>query len=239
MMSLQKFQTNHHSCFPCASHQLGISRNLRSPKHASFIVRSEQIPSALASSSTDQPQRRQLLALGAFICPLLISMQTKTSFAAETKTKGFLSVTDNKDGYSFLYPFGWQEVVVEGQDKVFKDVVEPLENVSINVIPTTKQNIRDFGSPEQVAETLLKEVLASSSQKTKLLEVTERDAEGKTYYAFEFITQAPNFTRHALASVCIGNGKFYTLTTGANERRWQKMKDRLHTVVNSFQIFNV
>ncbi|RAL54511.1 hypothetical protein DM860_001639 [Cuscuta australis] len=208
-----------------------------------------------------QPQRRQLLALGAFICPLLISMQTKTSFAAETKTKGFLSVTDNKDGYSFLYPFGWQEVVVEGQDKVFKDVVEPLENVSINVIPTTKQNIRDFGSPEQVAETLLKEVLASSSQKTKLLEVTEacdflhsfspffqiifllnfckRDAEGKTYYAFEFITQAPNFTRHALASVCIGNGKFYTLTTGANERRWQKMKDRLHTVVNSFQIFNV
>lgn len=29
------------------------------------------------------------------------------SVAAETK-KGFISVTDKKDGYSFLYPFGWQ-----------------------------------------------------------------------------------------------------------------------------------
>lgn len=29
------------------------------------------------------------------------------SVAAETK-KGFLPVTDNKDGYTFLYPFGWQ-----------------------------------------------------------------------------------------------------------------------------------
>lgn len=33
-------------------------------------------------------------------------------------------------------------------------------------------------------------------------------------------------------------GKFYTLTTGANERRWEKMKDRLHTVVDSFKIEN-
>ncbi len=31
-------------------------------------------------------------------------------------------------------------------------------------------------------------------------------------------------------------GKFYTLTTGANERRWEKIKDRLHTVVDSFKI---
>lgn len=31
------------------------------------------------------------------------------SVAAEAKAKkGFLPVTDNKDGYTFLYPFGWQ-----------------------------------------------------------------------------------------------------------------------------------
>lgn len=43
-----------------------------------------------------------------------------------------------------------QEVVIEGQDKVFKDVIEPLESVSVNMIPTGKQDIRDFGPPEQV-----------------------------------------------------------------------------------------
>ena len=71
------------------------------------------------------------------------------SVAAESK-KGFLSVLDKKDGYTFLYPFGWEEVVIEGQDKVFKDVIEPLESVSVNMIPTGKQDIREFGSPQQV-----------------------------------------------------------------------------------------
>lgn len=160
------------------------------------------------------------------------------SFAAESK-KGFLSVTDKTDGYSFLYPFGWQEVVIDGQDKVFKDVIEPLESVSVNLIPTSKEDIRDFGPPQQVAETLIKKVLAPSNQKTKLIEASEHEVDGKAYYTFEFVAQAPNYTRHALSTIAVSNGKFYTLTTGANERRWEKMKDKLRTVVDSFTISNV
>ncbi|CAI9113197.1 OLC1v1013763C1 [Oldenlandia corymbosa var. corymbosa] len=184
--------------------------------------------------------RRQLLALGTTFTPLLLLFSSKTpiSFAAESK-KGFLPVTDKTDGYSFLYPFGWQEVAIEGQDKVFKDVIEPLESVSVNLIPTGKEDIRDLGSPQEVAETLIKKVLVPPSQKAKLIEASQHEADGKVYYTFEFVAQAPNFTRHALTSVSIGNGKFYTLTTGANERRWAKMKDRLHTVVDSFEIFKV
>lgn len=48
-----------------------------------------------------------------------------------------------------------QEVVVEGEDKVFKDVIEPLESVSVNLIPTSKQDIRDFGSPQEVGKMLM------------------------------------------------------------------------------------
>jgi photosystem II oxygen-evolving enhancer protein 2 len=33
-------------------------------------------------------------------------------------------------------------------------------------------------------------------------------------------------------------GKFYTLTTGANEKRWGKMKDKLTTTVRSFSLVN-
>lgn len=33
-------------------------------------------------------------------------------------------------------------------------------------------------------------------------------------------------------------GKFYTLTTGSNERRWNKMKTNLTTVVRSFTLIN-
>ena len=31
-------------------------------------------------------------------------------------------------------------------------------------------------------------------------------------------------------------GKFYTLTTGANENRWSKVKDTLEQVIASFQV---
>lgn len=41
-----------------------------------------------------------------------------------------MAVKDTQDGYGFLYPFGWQEIAVDGQDVVFKDVIEPLESVS-------------------------------------------------------------------------------------------------------------
>ena len=49
-----------------------------------------------------------------------------------------------------MYPFGWQEVQVEGQDVVYKDIIEPLESVSVTVEKTDKQNVSEFGSPEEV-----------------------------------------------------------------------------------------
>ncbi|XP_022764551.1 psbP-like protein 1, chloroplastic [Durio zibethinus] len=237
----------HHTLFLNAFPQKGLQKHhhtafLCCKRGVSVRVKAEQSSSAAASSSSSHFQdscgRRQMIAAG--ITAPLVSIVDRTSitFAAETK-KGFLPVTDKKDGYSFLYPFGWQEVVIEGQDKVFKDVIEPLESVSVNMIPTNKQDIRDFGSPQEVAETLIKKVLAPPTQKTKLIEAAEHDVDGKVYYTFEFLTLAPNYTRHALTAVSIGNGKFYTLTTGANERRWSKMKDRLLTVIDSFKIFNV
>ncbi|KAF6148817.1 hypothetical protein GIB67_014188 [Kingdonia uniflora] len=69
--------------------------------------------------------------------------------------------------------------------------------------------------------------------------VSKHDIDGKTFYNFEFVAQAPNYTRHALGTISILNGKLYALTTGSNERRWGKMKDKLRAVVDSFKISNV
>ncbi|ESW11262.1 hypothetical protein PHAVU_008G015100 [Phaseolus vulgaris] len=237
MTSLHNSSTLHptllHNSF---SQKLPTSRSPRRDA-VSFTVKAAQEPSA-SLASQDRQRRRQVIAIGTAAPLVFLISQHSNSFAAENK-KGFFSVLDKKDGYSFVYPFGWQEVVIQGQDKVFKDVIEPLESVSVNVIPTGKQDITEFGSPQDVAETLIKKVLAPSNQKTKIIEAKEQDVEGKKYYQFEFIAKAPNYTRHALSTVSIGNGKFYTLTTGANERRWEKMKDRLQTVIESFKIFDV
>eukprot|EP01018_Ginkgo_biloba_P020596 Gb_31653 [translate_table: standard] len=180
--------------------------------------------------------RRQVLAeLGLFTVSVF---STDISLAAQAP-KGYQVVLDKFDGYSFIYPFGWQEVVVKGQDKAYKDVIEPLESISVSIVPTNKMDVHELGPPEEVAETLVRKVLSPPSQKTQLINAKERIAEDKTYYTFEFVAKAPNYTRHALGTIAIGNGKFYTLTIGANERRWSKMEDKLRTAVDSFTIYNV
>ncbi|KAK7340848.1 hypothetical protein VNO77_21562 [Canavalia gladiata] len=233
MTSLQNSPTLFHNSFL----QKHVTSRSSRRDAISFIVKAAH-ESSTGFLSQDRPGRRQVITVGTTAPLVFLFNQHLYSFAAENK-KGFLPVLDKKDGYSFIYPFGWEEVVIEGQDKVFKDVIEPLESVSVNLIPTGKLDIREFGSPEQVAETLVKKVLAPPTQKTKIIGAKEQDIEGKAYYQFEFVAQAPNYTRHALSTVSIGNGKFYTLTTGANERRWEKMKDRLQTVIESFKIFDV
>ena len=64
--------------------------------------------------------------------------------------KGFNPVVDQTDNYQFLYPFGWQEVSVSAADVVFKDVVEPLESVSVTITDTDKGDISEFGDIAEV-----------------------------------------------------------------------------------------
>ena len=61
-----------------------------------------------------------------------------------------MPIKDPQDGYQFLSPFGWQEVAVKGQDIVYKDIIEPLESVSVSLTPTDKKDVSEFGSPAEV-----------------------------------------------------------------------------------------
>ncbi|KAI7840950.1 hypothetical protein COHA_005380 [Chlorella ohadii] len=188
-------------------------------------------PVVCAAASGAAPTRRQALQLATTlaVAPLLAG-----SASAAKVPKGFVAVKDSQDGYAFLYPFGWQEVSVDGQDTVYKDVIEPLESVSVSLVPTDKKDVAEYGDKMEVAYTLAEKVLTSPSQEVTLLAVNERVTEGRRYFDFEFTAKSRGYTRHALASVTVGNGKFYTLLTGSNEKRWGKMKDKVKIVVDSF-----
>lgn len=150
----------------------------------------------------------------------------------------YTTVKDTQDGYEFVYPFGWQEVTVDGQDVVYKDIIEPLESVSVSVTATDKASVDEFGPPEEVATTLATKVLTPASQQVKVLAVARRVGDdGRPYVEFEFAAKAPTYLRHALASVAVANGKLYVLTTGANDlRRWDKVSGMLKDVVKSFKV---
>ena len=151
---------------------------------------------------------------------------------------GFSVVKDTRDGYQFYYPVGWQEITVDGQDAVYKDIIEPLESVALNIYPTTRENLAEIGTPDEVAKTLVSKALAVPGSQAKVLKTAQRkDKEGHLYYALEYVTKTNSYERHALTIVTITQGKFYTLTTGSSERRWLKMKDRLQTTIDSFNVY--
>lgn len=125
---------------------------------------------------------------------------------------------------------------VEGQDVVYKDLIEPLESVSVTITPTDRTDITEFGPVEQVCFALADTVLTPPSQEVKLLGSDAKTVAGINYYVFEFAANAKTYIRQALSVVAVNDGKFYTLTTGANERRWPKVQEKLKTVVKSFQV---
>jgi photosystem II oxygen-evolving enhancer protein 2 len=55
-------------------------------------------------------------------------------------------------------------VTLDGQDKAFRDVIEPLESVSLSVAPTTRASLAEAGTPQEVAQNL---VAKSSSPQAK------------------------------------------------------------------------
>jgi photosystem II oxygen-evolving enhancer protein 2 len=82
------------------------------------------------------------------------------------------------------------------------------------------------------------QVLTSPGTDVKIVSSSVREQAGRQYYEFEFTAATDRFARHQLATVVVNDGKFYTLTTGASERRWGKMKDRLTRTAKSFELIN-
>ncbi|GAQ89198.1 chloroplastic PPL1 PsbP-like protein 1 [Klebsormidium nitens] len=203
-----------------------VSKPSSTSKRACVVASSDETTAAPSTT------RREIL-LGAATALSLAALPAQAANAPA----GFKVSEDASEGFKFLYPFGWEEVSVKGQKVVYKDVIEPLESVSVTVIGTEKEKLSEIGSPQEVAQNLIDQVLTSPTQEPKLLSVNEKsDGNGKTYYQFEYTAKSRNFTRHALTTVGISRGKFYTLTTGANERRWNKVNNKLRTVVDSFSL---
>ncbi len=158
-----------------------------------------------------------------------------------TQTAGLLPYNDPRDGYSFLYPNGWQPVQgAKGPDVVLHDIIEPSENVSvvIGALESVK-DLTELGSASDVGLRLQNKVIAApgSGRTAELLNADRRDVDGKTYYLLEYaIALSSGSRRHDLVSVGTNRGKVYTLSVSTLESRWPKVRDLFYRVANSFAL---
>ncbi len=189
---------------------------------------------AVASSTTTTTTRREHAVAMACASAAMTMTMARPALAIS----GMNATKDTREGYEFLYPVGWQEISVDGQQAVYKDIIEPLESVALNVYPTQRESVREIGTPDEVAKTLVGKALTAPGAQGKVLATSERtDKDGHLYYQFEFVTRTKSYERHALTVVTVTQGKFYTLTTGSSEKRWNKMKERLAATVGSFKVY--
>lgn len=221
---------------PCKSSAVGSTRTKsnrqKNPRLScrKQVIHSQAQVTQEGDGLLEKIQRRSALSMAA----VLALVSPSPSRAAVPK--GFNPVKNVNKGYAFLYPFGWQEVNVDGAEVAYKDIIEPLESLSLEILPTNKASIEEFGKVDVLADTLVKQVLVPPSQEATVLEKAEREQEGTKYYTIEYTAKAKNFTRHSLTTLAVSKGKLYTVTTGANEKRWPIMKEKLKLVAQSFTL---
>lgn len=177
--------------------------------------------------------KRNLLLFTLIFCLFLTSCVSKTA--------GLMPYTDIKDGYSFLYPGGWQQKIIKGgPDVLFQDIIELSENVSVVIgsLNTVKQ-LADIGNASDVGLRVAQKVIAppDSGRSADLITAEQRENKGKTYYLLEYATKLANGTkRHDLVSVTTGKSGVYTMSVSTPESRWPKVKELFYRVAESFTV---
>ncbi|XP_071930071.1 photosynthetic NDH subunit of lumenal location 1, chloroplastic isoform X3 [Coffea arabica] len=156
---------------------------------------------------------RRSLLLGVGV--LSLNLSSAAALLAQGIPKNYEAFVDKADGYSYFYPSDWRDFDFRGHDSAFKDRYLQLQNVRLSFIPTDKSDVHDLGP------------------------LDEKNIEGRNYYTFEYVLTSSNFARAAFATIAIGNGRYYTLIVGANERRWRRVRNQLKVVADSFKLLDI
>ncbi|XP_071724436.1 photosynthetic NDH subunit of lumenal location 1, chloroplastic-like [Rutidosis leptorrhynchoides] len=192
----------------------------------------------LSSNEEGNTSKRSLLLLGVGGLTTSLLQPTKSLLAQDVQER-YSSFVDKRDGYSYIYPSDWREFDFRGHDSAFKDRFMQLHNVRVSFIPTQKKDIHDLGPIDEVAYHLVKHVYATPNQIPSIYTMEERSAEGKNYYTIEYELANRGYSSTSFATVAIGNGRYYTLIVGANERRWRRYRNQLKVVADSFKMLDI
>jgi photosystem II oxygen-evolving enhancer protein 2 len=171
----------------------------------------------------------------------LVALALAVVLAGCSAAAAGLNSFQSPDGrYAFLYPTGWTRVQVsDGPQVVFHDLINSDETLSLVISDVNAtNNLEDLGSALAVGEKLRRVVIApeGSGREAELVEASEREDGGRTFYDLEYTVHLNDRDRHELATVVVDRGRLYTLAASTNEARWPKVKLLFHQVISSFTL---
>lgn len=182
-------------------------------------------------------QRRQLLAgsgLG------ILSMAPSAALAYET-------YSDPNVGYEFKFPTGPQKSTNKGYDVFLRDIIEPLEFIGLKITQTERKSLDDVGSPQEVAEKLLKDIVPAGAPQEIISVNSKTDDLGHRIDTVEFAYQwkfdeglarqlgRKKFQLHCKALISVTRNKQFLLQIASEENRWEYRGDDYQVAIDTFK----
>jgi len=179
--------------------------------------------------------------LGRAVLAVVLALGLIGGLSACSAAAAGLQSFQSPDGrYAFLYPTGWNRVQVSGGPQVvFHDLINSDETLSLVVSEVdSDRDLSDLGSAVAVGERLRRQVIApeGSGRQAELVQATERQQEGRTFYDLEYTVHLSDRDRHELATAVVDRGRLYTFAASTNELRWPKVKELFSRVITSFNL---
>jgi photosystem II oxygen-evolving enhancer protein 2 len=180
--------------------------------------------------------RRGLLAVA------LVAVLTACSRSGDAP-KGFVRFQDPENRFTLIHPDTWAFNLDPKGAVRLSDPADPTYQVSVVISDAPRKEVKDitaFGTPKQVADRFVNQVLKPKSPpgtKIELLAPKERrDAKGNVYYSFEIIQANQGRASHLLYCLSLDKGKVYTLVTGSSAVGWLNRQVAVYQIADSFQV---
>jgi len=156
--------------------------------------------------------------------------------------------SDVNVGYEFKFPTGPQKSTNKGYDVFLRDIIEPLEFIGLKITKTERNSLDDVGSPQEVAEKLLKDIVPGGAPQEIISVSSKTDELGHRIDTVEFAYQwkfdealarqlgRKKFQLHCKALIAIARNKQFLLQIASEENRWEYRGDDYQVAVDTFKL---
>ncbi|KAJ0973177.1 hypothetical protein J5N97_021136 [Dioscorea zingiberensis] len=191
-------------------------------------------------------RRRTLILLSISPLPTFIPIPNHLNpssppAAAQPSPGDLVPYADREAGFAMPVPSSWMKVEKAGATALFEEEGKGSNNIGVVVNPVRLASLRDFGSPEFVAEKLIQaEKRKESTKAAEVIKVGERsNHEGIPVYEFEYLVDSTRGgMKRIFSAAFVTSKKLYLLNISHSDRPESPLDNHtrfvLETVLHSF-----
>ncbi|KMT14038.1 hypothetical protein BVRB_4g078670 [Beta vulgaris subsp. vulgaris] len=177
--------------------------------HLPTIPISHQILITFSSNSSITKRRTLNLSILALLFSSSLPITIPNATADEERETELQRYTDSKEGFTLLRPSSYIQVDKAGATVLFEEENKGSNNVGIVVNPVRLNSLRDFGTPQFVADKLIQaEKRKESTKDAQVIGAAERPGLNNIpVYEFEYIVDSTRGGMKRIFSAAFVSGK--------------------------------